>query len=314
MLDVDSLPSPDSSTTSQPNNSFLPSSKMKTKKQESINESDESAEDLFHELVASVDFKVGKASRGNIFFDGVDKATRKKKKKGKDKKEKPKDFNKEFERESIILQNLLVEQSKFVQSLQRQYEHITGTKSSSRGVTKNVTDLIENITSARKLNMDIIKHQVDLKKTIADLTMKQQKELNAAGFDGENMADFASTYLKQMISERQNLLTGGSSDIGDYSVDEMADIVENTLKENVENMDERTSESDIYLKYENRNVEISVLMNRNNTDEYEFVAYDENGVLIPDYPKPSHTDMKINWSTEVATDEFGQKYNIIWDD
>jgi hypothetical protein len=142
--------------------------------------------------------------------------------------------------------------------------------------------------------------------------MKEKKELSGGLSEGENLQDFASAYLKQMISERQQFLTGGSSDIGDYSVDEMSNILHDNLNSDGE-YEERPDEVEKYLEYEDRNVTVWIYMNQNDTEDFEYVALDEDGEEITDYPLPfTDTALSINRSTNIATDTYGQKYPIRW--
>jgi hypothetical protein len=307
---TDSTPSPN---TTESHASFLPSSQLgKKKKKHEIEVSDQEEDDWFNDLVEQTDFKIGKAHRSDIFQDSVEKSRKKKSKKDK-KKNKQKDFAKEFEPEAALLRNLMIEQSRFVDSLQRQYDHMMGTKSSSRGITKNMTDLIANITQARKLNMDLTNQQVNLKKTIADLTLKQQKDAEGL-IDDNNLSDFASTYLKQMISERQAFMSPTNTDIADYTPDEMSDIIDSTLQATPMSEEDRSPEAEQYLKYENRDVSIQVIMDRVDTSDYEFIAIDKNGIELTDYPLPLKTSLNVNRSTQTATDVYGQKYKIVWKD
>ena len=66
-------------------------------------------------------------------------------------------------------------------------------------------------------------------------------------------------------------------------------------------------------KYENSNIKIYVVITDNDVENYEFIAKDENGEIISDYPLPVHTNISVNRSTNIATDIFGKKYSIIWE-
>lgn len=296
------------------NNGTLPSNfltKKKNKKKKNIIELPDQTEDEW--LAALMDTHEVSIKRGkhvNIFEEAYEGKKKKKKKKDKNKNE-PTDYKKEFETEAALLRNLMIDQSNFVESLQKEYDFLKSNKSSSRGINKNMTDLIANITSGRSLTTQLVEKQIALKKTIADLTAKERKELNGGLGDGENLADFASSYLKQMITERQQLLTGGSSEIGDYSIDEMANILEDNMSTG-DGYEERPDEVEKYLEYEDRQVTIWIYMNQNNTDDYDFVAIDKDGEEVEDYPLPYKNTLSINRSTDVATDKFGQKFPIRW--
>jgi hypothetical protein len=78
---------------------------------------------------------------------------------------------------------------------------------------------------------------------------------------------------------------------------------------------ERPEEVDKYLEYENKNITVYVCIRNDETDinnNYEFIAKDEDGNIIDDYPLPNHTSISINRSTNIATDTYGKKYYIIW--
>lgn len=293
--------------------SFLPSSMTKKKKKKHTFEVPEQTEDdWFQDLMNANDIKIKRSKRKNIFSDAIDEATggKKKKKKKKDKNE-PTDFKKEFEPEAALLRNLLVDQNKFVESLQKEYDYLKSSKSSSRGMNKNMTDLIANITSARNLAMQLVDKHTALKKTIADLSMKEKKEMSGSLDGMENLSDFASSYLKQMISERQQLMTGTNADVSDYSIDEMASLIGENLMTG-DDVEDRDPEIEKYLEYENRNVKIYVYMNPDDESDYDYIAIDENGIEIDDYPLPFKGNLSVNRSTNIATDTYGQKYEVRW--
>ena len=297
--------------------SFLPSSMLKEQKpkkeKKSSNDFEYDADAWFEDMLA---YQIGGDSRKkkirNDLFDSAGitcKKKKKKKKKGKDGE--LIDYKKEFEPEAALYKNLLMEQTRFTESLQKEYDSIKSVKSSSRGVTKQMTDLIDNITSARSLAMQLVDKQVSIKKQAAELNMKQRKELGASLGDTENMADFASTYLKQMFNDRQALFNNGSGDssVSEYTEDELFEELSASLTDET---NERPDEVELYLKYENSNVQVYVVITDDDVENYEFLAKDQDGNVIPDYPMPNHTSISINRSTGIATDTYGKKYNIIW--
>lgn len=298
--------------------SFLPSSmlvkknKNKENKEEKSKE-DEIADDWFSEMMALSGVKIkSKKRKSTSIFDssGLIDIKKKKKKKKKDKNEMI-DYRKEFEPESALYKNLLIEQSRFTEDLQKEYDAIKSSKSSSRGITKQLTDLVDNITQARSLAMQLVDKQVNLKKQAADLNLKQKKELGQNEVDG-SLSDFASSYLKNMLNERQALFNGGTGDglVSDYDSDEMFD----EISSNVLGRDEYevNDEAEKFLKYENANVTVYVVITNDNIDDFEYEAYDEDGNIIPDYPEPTRVKISVNRSTNIATDAYGKKFPIIW--
>ena len=297
---------------------FVPSSlipeKKKKKKKEDKEYTDKDADEWFNDMMnysSTYVSKNGKSYEDLFESAGINGKKKKKKKKDKD-KNKEVDYKKEFETEAALFRNLLRDQSAFTESLQKEYDYIKSSKASSRGVNKQLTDLIESITAARALSMQLVEKNVNIKKTIADLTLKQKKEMGALLGDNGDLTDFGAAYLKNMIAERQSIINMGSSDgtISDYTEDSMFDEISNILSED-ESM-QRPEEIDKYLKYENRNVSIYTCINKENTEDYDFIAKDEDGEIIDDYPLPIKTRLSINNSTNIATDTYGKKYNILW--
>ena len=247
-----------------------------------------------------------KKAADDIFESAGLKKKKKKKKKGNGDLI---DFKSEFETERALYKNLLMDQSKFVESLQREYDGIIGKKSSNRGLTKQMTDLIENINQARSLSMQLVEKNVNVKKLIAELNMKQKKEFGS--MDTDNMNDFASSYIKNMIGNRSLAVgTGMDGMVSDFNEDEFLDAID------AAELDDRPESVEKYLQYENRNVKVYVVIDDSDPDgieNYRFIAKDEDGNEIDDYPMPIHTSISVNRSTNVATDKYGQKYKIIWE-
>lgn len=293
---------------------FLPSSLLKeqhkNKKEDAVEDNDTGDDWLTTmELLCSKPSKkkIRKASEDLFESAGFKK---KKKKHKKDKDNNLVDYKREFEPEMALYKNLLISQNKFTDSLQKNYDQIMSMKSSNRGVTKQLTDLIENINDARTLSMQLVEKNINAKKTIAELSMKQKKEFGSGTLDGtSSLSDYASVYLKQMMNERQSLINGtGPADISDYSEDELLDAINLNLGEDSDNS------MDNVLKYEAVNAKVYVVITDDDIQNYEFVAEDNEGNMILDYPLPIKTAISVNRSTDVATDTYGRHYPIIWKD
>ena len=297
-------------------NNFLPSYLLKEKEEkEQKKEKDDTGIDDWLQQIEILTCKPSKKASKKGLDDLFESAGIKKKKKKKNNKDKNGliNYKEVFAPEQALYKNLLSDQSKFVNDLQRNYDQINSYKSTNRGVTKQMTDLIENITDARSLQMQLIDKSANIKKLIADLDIKQKKEFGG-GEIGDNMSDFASHYLKQMMSERQNFANVSESEISDLDSDEaMEELISNIGDIDIEN------DGDKFLAYENRKVKIYVyiptLPNGDlDVDHYEFIAKDENGIILDDYPLPIHTRITVNSSTGIAVDSYGEKYNIILDE
>jgi len=291
---------------------YIPPKKPKKEdlKEEEIEERGRSWMDTIAAIGSMGSGKIGKKRKKGSYdiFSELEMSQGKRKKKKKKKDGEMVDYRKEFETEAALYRNLLQDQNKFTDSLQKEYDRLKGVKSSSRGISKTMTDLIENITQARSLSMNLVKETVNVKKTIADLTLKQKKELGSKGDEAADMGAFASTYLKQMLNERQNIIGNtGAAEIVDYD----DDLVDGLLDDALDGLDVNP-ETEKYVQYENQNVRIWAVINRADFEDYDFVAYTEDMNVIPDYPLPTKTTLSINDSTLMATDTYGRKYPIKW--
>lgn len=252
----------------------------------------------------------GRRRSGDIFdlYASDGKKKKKKKKKGED----PVDYLKEFGPEIQLVQNLLREQTRFTDSLQKRYDILDSSKSTARGVGKFTTDLIAQVSQARTLSSKLVKDLVDVKKTAIDFNMKERKERGAMNNgDSENLSEFSANYLKKLIQEGRN-----STDIYDGDgtpIDGTSDDLLSGIKERLIGESDRTEETEKYLKYENDNIEIVAVINPKNEDDYYLVAEAEDGRIIDDYPLPEVSSLKINHSANTATDEYYNVYNIRWE-
>lgn len=249
--------------------------------------------------------KKGKRRKTSI-FDYYEKSTGEKKK-NKKKKDEMTDYTKEFENESRLLKNLLLDQSKFVDSLQKKYDAMESTKSASRGVGKFTSDLMVSINSGRSLSMQLIEKLIGVKKTVADLTMKEKKEL-ASKVDGStDMNMYSANFLKQMLNEGRSNIIGSDYDttVEDSDPESLFDVINDELGEDMRS----NEESDTYLKYENMDVTIYLIEDTVNNDMW-FEARDKNGDVVGDYPLPKLEGININRSTNVASDKYSRKYPV----
>jgi hypothetical protein len=269
-------------------------------------------------MAALTSFKAPKAKKKKkSLFSGFDEGKKGKKKK-KDKKGQSVSHKKDFDPEMAILRNLQMDQSKFVDSLQKKYDQMEGTKSSSRGVSKYTTDLINSITTARSVSMQLVDKIISTKKTIADLDFKERKEFGSnSGSEQANLTNYASTYLKQVMSVgRNNVINQSSMYEPDNYVDEAND--DDLFSSIDESLGDTNRSEDVekYLKYENDDVKIKVIWydDRNDDDlekKYDYIAYNKNGENVPDYPLPEKTKLNINRSTGMCTDIYGNSYELV---
>ena len=272
--------------------------------------------DWFDNFV-DIKLKPGKRRSSDSFFDSLsgDDYPGKKKKKKKKKDEKT-DYSKEFSTEERLLATLLTDQINLTTNLQKRLDHMLDTKSTAMGVSKYMTDFIEGLNQARSLSMQIIDKKVSIKKTVADLNMKERKEFGKKEDDAsKDMSAYSASVLRQIMGDRQTYVNQGAMPLADNAqvnyedINQFPDIDNMMIDATGDNPDD---ESNAYLKYENSGVTIRVVYRGKNGDmmDYDFIAEDRDGNVLDDYPLPIKTPLSINNSTGFATDSYGQKYHI----
>ena len=297
--------------------------KSKKKKREEETASTSGSGDWFTDFMDNIHAAEGGATRRprrGTDIEDIIYGKKKKKKKKKKKDGEPTDFKKEFETENMLYTNLLRDQTKFTASLQATYDALAGRKASGRGMTKNEQDLIANITSARSLCTQLVDKRTNLKKLTTELSLKERKELGlGADLDGGGLGEFGSAYLKKLIDERHMLEQGGSDIIYDMDEEDVGEALQDRLNAPVDDKDkdlytdtDRTVESEAYLRYENANITTYVSIKSSGESDWDYVARDPEGNEVSDYPLPCSSIGSINRSTNIMTDEFGQKYQIEW--
>lgn len=257
--------------------------------------------------------KTEKRRKPRRMLEDIFDENKKKKKKKKHKDGEPKDHSEDFERELALLQDLLKDQTILSRSLQARYDILDKQKSSARGVGKFTTDLVTVLNSARKLQEETIDKIIGTKKTIAELNMKEKEKFGKAALaEGSDLSQVTARYLKTILNT--DVGNAGNSGYDVEYVDD-PDAVADDLFDDIEDIDgyvKRDDTANKYIQFENRNIRVQVKTDRDLSYK-EFIAIDQDtGEEVPDYPLPGTLDsVNVNISTMMATDKFGQKYNVI---
>ena len=288
---------------------YKPKKEKKKTSAEEIEEANEMGDDWLRTISTfkQEPIKLSKSKSSESIFDYMGNGKKKKKKKKKESD--IKDYSVEFEPEMTLIKNLLEDQTQFIQSLQRRYDVMDSAKSSARGVGKFTTDLIASINQARGVSIQLVNNMASLKKTIADLNMKERKEKMAQqGGDDSDIGNFSAAFLKKMIQQdRADAYLYGDDSPAEGDADDIFDNLTTQLADS-----DRPEEVDKYLKYENQNVEVVALVNPDNLNDYELQAIDDEGNIIDDYPLPEISSLEVNPSTGLAADELHTKYKVIY--
>ena len=262
--------------------------------------------------------------------DEIDSIIYDQKKSYKKNKKSDNQFRKEFAEELALLYGLLDETNSFGSDLDKIYKAMTNSK--TRGFSKYTSDIIASILSTKQTKLSVLKEITGVKKTIADLAIKEAK--NSGDKDGgTDISALAANYLGSIVKHgRQDVvkaLTGDEgyydtdneainefvNNIGDYEDDDERDTLNQELLEDLEGSYQRrrSAQSDAYIKNEYKEVKIQIQRDIA-TGRWDFIALDKNGNQVIDYPLPDKGDVTpVTFTTDgtFGTDKFGRLYKVI---
>lgn len=221
------------------------------------------------------------------------------------------DPNRIFSSEIVALRKLAAEQQKIVKLFERKLVECL-TERGKTTLDENDIAAMQAVTTARSTIASINKNQVDIKKNIADLRIKQQtREASAASMDeptpmggGRGLSPVAvGRSIMDTIFDTP-LPTRQPSPVPTESYTQTSPAEASAL---IDDLVGRTG-TDPHLAYENLNPKTYVVLGDNNTPEY--ATYDDQGRLIPDYPNPSAQIAEVDIEAGLATDETLMTYPI----
>lgn len=123
----------------------------------------------------------------------------------KPKKAKKRNYNKEFEPELNMLRTILAEQNRFTADLQKRFQNAAGPATKdAQFPNKTLVELAAAITSGRVNSLGMLREIGNIKKTVADLYMKQAKldaDMGKGGsFESSDVGLMGSNIASSMFS------------------------------------------------------------------------------------------------------------------
>ena len=233
----------------------------------------------------------------------------------KPKKKKKSNYNKEFENELNMLKSIVSDQNKFTDNLQKRFNTMVGPNTKdAMPLNKTSVELAAAVISSRSNALAVIKEIGNIKKTIADLYMKDKKlqqELGGSGFDqqdltlvgssiasammGSNYQSSTPTGTPQPAAPTNSSINSGNMVFEDFDPQKFA-------FDNVP--------VDPYVKYEN--VAKKTLIEFDQAEnKHRYKTVDTNtGEEIKDYPNPTFQIKSIDQKNKVAKDSFDSIYDV----
>lgn len=232
------------------------------------------------------------------------------------------EYEQKFAKELALYYNLLAQVENNSKIIESKIKGRNKNAKSPNGISKYDLDLFEAATSNQSTKLSIIKELVNVKKTAAELRLKEEK-LNPK-VDGEDNETVADQFYKAMIGGgRNNFLQAASGNSGIHTVTPESDEIDMSsfsqrfnptqIAMGYDMDEEQQEEYDVpnAIKYENSNVQIYVMRYRDGG--MEFRAIDENDNFVDDYELPEDyllDSMQFRPNSNYAFDEYGRKYKI----
>ena len=234
-----------------------------------------------------------------------------------------------FAKETSMLNSVLADLQKRSKIVNDKIKSMSG--KGTYGVSKNFSDLLEAANSLDTVKLNAIKSMADMKKSAADLKLKD-KRLNPVT-EVEDNDSIASAFYKQIIGGgANNFVNSSTSQFNQLQVPKGAVIASSSNSSMNNNQDTYAPfnvsqpipqqysydgddievDSTGYIANEKKNVEICIY--KYDDGSMKFVALDEDGEVVHNYELPDESllaSIHTKPMSSYAYDEYDRKYKII---
>lgn len=216
------------------------------------------------------------------------------------------DPNRIFTSDIANLKTIGADQAKIVRLFEAKLKESL-TEKGKIGLTESDIEGLQALTAARSAITAVAKEQINVKKNIAELKLKQQQNAQTAaakaavggGVDSSSPYAFGRSFMDDIFNNPIPDNASLSSNIGtETSLSEASSLIDSIVPDGANN-----------VKYEVSEVKPYVVVGDSDEDA-EIVAFDSNGNVVPDYPIPDVKITKIDREAGKATDSLLQDYPI----
>lgn len=255
----------------------------------------------------------------------------------KPKKPKKKNYNKEFEPELNMLKLLVREQNQYNADLQKRFQNAMGPATKDGQVpNKAMVDLASAIMSGRANSLGMLREIGNVKKTIAELYMKQKKLDSDLGkgnsnFDNSDVGLLGSSIAASMFGnqaqdgqyqqappQQSDTSLFGSPVMSQQPTQSVSAQQQDALANNISDFDPSTwqgvPDASDYSKYENIPHHTVVEKNKE-TGKVRFkVLRDDTNEELVGCPKPTSDpkDLKINEEQMTVKGQFDEVFPLVY--
>lgn len=214
------------------------------------------------------------------------------------------DPNKVFSSEINALRALAADQQKITKLFEKRLmEGLT--EKGKIGLTEEDVEAMSALTAARSAIASINKQQVDIKKNITDIRIKQSQNANNGNTGSTGPSDkpvgamnIGRSILDNIFDAPSNSTPMSTTQYQTASVSDAARV-----------LDELVPSVNSHVQHESAEPTTYVIVG-DSDDDVEFATYSASGELIPDFPNPDARITSIDRDAKSATDEFMVSYPI----
>lgn len=216
------------------------------------------------------------------------------------------DPNRIFTSDIASLRALASDQNKIVKMFEKRLVESLADKSKF-GLTEDDIEAMQALTAARAAIVNINKEQIQIKKNIADIKLKQQQQSGMnnqtgnGGPIGNNVSgiDVGRSFMDKIFDmPARQPATDLSYNAPSVSLDQASQMIDNLIP----------SVNDV-VSYESAAPTTYVVVGDSDED-VEFATYDSTGQLISDYPNPTSHIESVDRENRRATDDLLVSYPV----
>lgn len=251
----------------------------------------------------------------------------------KPKKVKKQNYQKQFEPELNMLKTIVADQNRFTADLQKRFNIAAGPATKDASIpSKTLVELASVINAGRANSLGVLREVGNLKKTIADLYMKQKKMDAESGSSGFNTTDIglmgssiaASIFGDDQTPSQPTQQSGGYTQQAPVNQHPSSPVTYSqpsapgqVVEVQAEVFDPETWEgpslgSSSMVNFESIPHEVVVVLDKNNNEAKFKAIRTDTGAELNDYPVPTTdiTKLKINEQDKTVKGEFDELYKL----
>ena len=215
------------------------------------------------------------------------------------------DPNRIFNSDIAALRALASDQNKITKMFEKKLTESL-TDRGKFGLTEDDVNAMQALTAARNAIVGITKEQINIKKNIADIRLKQQQQQNSVnGISNNNGGGMThAEFSKEFMDNMFNMPARTSDMESSYQAPSV------DLEQASQVIDDLVPEVSDVVKYESIKPKTYVILG-DTDDDFEFATFDSQGNLIPDYQNPTSTIAKVDRINRHALDNYLVEYDTV---